>query len=54
MTALCGHTNPGTFQSTNNGMKVYFMTDGSVSGRGFQATYTSDNPIGKAQTDRTL
>ncbi|KAK2147338.1 hypothetical protein LSH36_558g01028 [Paralvinella palmiformis] len=41
---VCGHNNPGTFQSSGNGMKVYFITDGSVSGQGFQATYHSDNP----------
>ena len=46
MNMLCGHSNPGTFQSSGNGMKVYFSTDGSVSGRGFQATYHSDNPAG--------
>jgi len=38
----CGNTNLPTVQSSSNSMTVRFVTDGSVSGRGFSATYRSD------------
>uniref|UniRef100_A0A0B7BPM5 CUB domain-containing protein n=1 Tax=Arion vulgaris TaxID=1028688 RepID=A0A0B7BPM5_9EUPU len=37
------NVNPGTIESSGNTMRVQFQTDGrGSSGRGFQATYTSD------------
>ena len=43
----CGTTIPDPVQSSGNTMMVRFRTDGSISNRGFSATYSSDDDAGK-------
>ncbi|KAJ6666688.1 hypothetical protein lerEdw1_020412 [Lerista edwardsae] len=38
----CGSTSPGTIQSGSNQLLIYFISDHSVQGDGFYATWTTD------------